>query len=445
MQTRAKDGIFKPKYLFVGLLHTESDFLLSQAMEPKSVAAALASPHWSKAMKDEFEALQRNNTWILVPSTGAEKLVDCKWVFKPKFKPDGSILKHKARLVAKGFQQTPDVDFGETFNPVVKPTSIWIVLTLVVSFSWEIRQLDVNNAFLNGVLQETVYLKQPEGCRDQQRPNHICKLVKALYGLKQAPRAWFERLRDTLISWGFYNSKSDHSLFILRTKGFVVFILIYVDDILITGNNSIFFKTFVQRLNQLFSLIDLGPAFYFLGVEICKNSKGLFLSQSKYTLDLLKRFGMMDCAPVSTPMVTGKQYSKQDGIPMTGPYLYRQAIGSLQYLTTTRPDIAYSVNKLSQFLSSPTDVHFQGVKRIFRYLKGTHHLALHIKPCKSLSLTAFTDADWATDVDDRRSTAGICVFLGDTLISWASRKQKVVSRSSTESEYRALADGAAEL
>lgn len=181
------------------------------------------------------------------------------------------ILKHKARLVAKGFQQTLGVDFGETFSLVVKLTTIQIVLTLVVSSNWEIRQLNVNNVFLNGVHQETAYMKQLKGFIDQQHPYHVCKLVKRLHGLKQAPRACFERLRDTLISWGFYNSKSDHSLFILCTQGLSVFILIYVDDISITGNDSTFLKNFVQKLNQLFSLKDLGPTYYFLGVKICQN------------------------------------------------------------------------------------------------------------------------------------------------------------------------------
>ncbi|XP_028772189.1 uncharacterized protein LOC114729360 [Neltuma alba] len=225
----------------------------------------------------------------------------------------------------------------------------------------------------------------------------------------------------------------------------MVFILIYVDDILITGNNPVYLKQFVVRLNSLFSLKDLGPLYFFLGIEIFRDSSGLYLNQGKYTLDILKKLNMLDCAPVPTPMVTGRIFSKTDGDLMKDPSLYRRAIGSLQYLTTTRPDIAYSVNKLSQFLSNPTDIHFQGVKRILRYLKGTYHYGLHIKPFSSLQLTAFTDADWATDVDDRKSMAGLCVYLGDTLISWASRKQRVVSRSSTESEYRALADGAVEL
>lgn len=192
MTTRSKAGVFKPKYPFIGLLHTETPSQQMLAAEPVSVSQALSSPQWYKAMKDEFDALQRNCTWKLVPYTGHEKLVDCRWVFKTKFKPDGTILKHKARLVAKGFQQEAGIDYSETFSPVVKPTTIRIVLTIAATKNWEVRQLDVNNAFLNGILHEQVFMRQPEGFADPTTPNHICKLTKALYGLKQAPRAWFD-------------------------------------------------------------------------------------------------------------------------------------------------------------------------------------------------------------------------------------------------------------
>ncbi|KAK4269211.1 hypothetical protein QN277_022399 [Acacia crassicarpa] len=444
MITRAKSGISKPKYPFVGLLTTETPHHISLAAEPRSIPEALASPHWVNAMRHELQALSHNKTWVLVPYRG-QKLVDCRWVFKTKFKPDGSILKHKARLVAKGFQQSAGVDYGETFSPVVKPTTIRLILSLAVTFRWEIRQLDVNNAFLNGYLKEEVFMSQPPGFQDPRHPNAVCRLNKAIYGLKQAPRAWFERLRNTLVSWGFQNACSDISLFFLRTKNNLVFILIYVDDILVTGNNYSFVRKFIARLNSVFSLKDLGPLYYFLGLEIYRDNHGLYINQTKYILDLLKKFNMSDSAPVPTPMVTGRHFSATEGKLMSDPSLYRRAIGSLQYLTTSRPDIAYSVNKLSQFLAKPTEVHFQGVKRILRYLKGTYLYGLHVKPIKTFQLMGFTDADWATDIDDRKSMGGYCVYLGGTLVSWCSKKQKVVSRSSSESEYRSLSDGAAEI
>ncbi|KAK4268343.1 hypothetical protein QN277_025013 [Acacia crassicarpa] len=395
-------------------------------------------------MKTELHALSRNKTWLLVPYRG-QKLVDCRWVFKTKFKPDSSVLKHKACLVAKGFQQSAGIDYGETFSPVVKPTTIRLILTLAVTFNWEVRQLDVNNAFLNGYLKEEVFMTQPPGFHDARQPDAVCRLTKAIYGLKQAPRAWFERLRNTLVNWGFQNACNDISLLFFRTKNILVFILIYVDDILVTGNNSSFVQKFIVQLNNVFSLKDLGPLYYFLGLEIYRDSLGMCINQTKYILDLLKRFNMYDSAPVPTLMVTGRQFHANEGKFMTDPSLYRRAIGSLQYLTTSWPDIAYSVNKLSQFLSKPTEVHFQGFKRILRYLKGTHLYGLHIKPVKTLCLIGFTDADWAIDIDDRKSMGGYCVYLGGTLVSWCSKKQKVVSQSSSESEYRSLSDGASEI
>jgi histone deacetylase 1/2 len=373
-----------------------------------------------------------------------ENIVDSNWVFKTKYKPDGSIERRKARLVAKGFQQTAGIDYEETFSPVIKASTVRIILSIAVHLNWEVRQLDINNAFLNGHLRETVFMHQPEGFVDPTKPNHICKLSKAIYGLKQVPRAWFDSLKNALLNWGFQNTKSDPSLFFLKGKDHITFLLIYVDDIIVTGSNNKFLQAFVKQLNDVFSLKDLGHLHYFLGIEVQRDASGMYLKQSKYIGDLLKKFNMDNASPCPTPMITGRQFTVE-GEKLKDPTVFRQAIGGLQYLTHTRPDIAFSVNKLSQYMSSPTIDHWQGIKRILRYLQGTINYCLHIKPSTDLDITGFSDADWATSVDDRKSVAGQCVFLGETLISWSSRKQKVVSRSSTESEYRALADLAAEI
>lgn len=228
-------------------------------------------------------------------------------------------------------------------------------------------------------------MRQPEGFQDPRYPNHVCKLVKALYGLKKAPRTWFDRLRFTLLQWGFKNAKSDVSLFYLHNSKLTIYILIYVDDILVTGNDPNYLSDFIQRLNSVFALKAL---YYFLGIEVYRDSSGMYLNQAKYAQDVLKRFKMSGCASTPTPMVTGRKFSKLDGKFMTNPSLYRSAIGSLHYLTTTGLDISFSVNKLSQFLEQPTETHFQGAKRIMRYLKGTLNLSLHIQPAKALHVVA---------------------------------------------------------
>ncbi|KAJ0531909.1 putative RNA-directed DNA polymerase [Helianthus annuus] len=351
---------------------------------------------WWDAMRVEMDALYANQTWSLVPAPTGANIVGCKWVYRIKRNPDGSVSRYKARLVAKGFHQTEGIDYTETFSPVVKPTTIRIVLSIAFSRGWSIRQVDVNNAFLHGDLSETVYMSQPQGFVDASRPHHVCLLQKALYGLKQAPRA----CRDSVMCY----------------------VLVYVDDIIITGSSSDFVTHLIERLHSRFALKDLGKLSYFLGVQATFSDDVLHLSQQRYLLDLLQRTGLAQCRPLSTPVASGRQLSRHTGISLPDATMYRSTVGALQYLVLTRPEIAYAVSKVSQFLQTPTDRHWEAVKRILRYLK-----------------------DWAGCPDDRRSTTGYCVFLGSNLISWSSKKQHVVARSSTEAEYRALAHTAAEL
>lgn len=269
---------------------------------------------------------------------------------------------YKARLVAKVFTQMFGVDFTETFSPVVKPATIQIVLCLAISRQWPIRQLDVSNAFLNGVLSETVYMSQPPGFIDPQHPNHVCKLQKALYGLKQAPHAWYNRLRDVLLQWGFTNSCTDSSMFLFDRHGVFLILLVYVYDILLTGSCVTTMNSLIHYLHTVFALKDLGPLSYFLGIEACRDGSSLHLSQSKYIADLLARTNMKDANPISSPIIAGKQLSLHDGDPMPDVTLYRSTVGALQYLTLTRPDIQFAVNKACQFMHSPTTLHWQAVK-----------------------------------------------------------------------------------
>ncbi|KAH9764049.1 retrovirus-related pol polyprotein from transposon RE1 [Citrus sinensis] len=429
MVTRAKTGIFKPKTYLTA----------RQDVEPASVKVALADQKWYMAMTDELHALRNNETWTLVPAELATKIVGNKWVFRVKYNPDGSVSKYKARLVAKGFHQTYGVDFFETFSLVVKPCTIRIILSLAVMNHWTIRQLDANNAFLNDVLTEEVFMHQPEGFIDSQHPTYVCKLNKALYGLKQAPRAWYDRLRGSLLQWGFQTSRSDTSLFLKHTGSDILVILIYVDDILVTGSSCAQIEKITALLGFEFALKDLGDFNYFLGLEVTPSSAGLHLSQTKYVGDILKNAHMLDSKGCNTPMSVADKLYKDKGKLFENPSLYRSVIGSLQYVTLTRPDIAFTVNKLSQFLAAPTVLYWQACKRVLRYLQCTATYGIQFYNSKSFSLTAFSDADWGSDPDDRRSVGGYCIFLGSNLVSWSSKKQNVVSRSSAESEYRALA------
>uniref|UniRef100_A0A2N9F5Y1 CCHC-type domain-containing protein n=1 Tax=Fagus sylvatica TaxID=28930 RepID=A0A2N9F5Y1_FAGSY len=439
MTTRSMNNIYKPKKSFV-----VTKYPLPPSLEPTSVTEALTDSRWRDAMSSELTALMRHNTWQLVPPPADCNIVGCKWVFRIKRHADGSIDRFKARLVAKGFNQRPGLDYKETFSPVVKPVTIRTVLTLAVMYGWSLRQLDVNNAFLHGHLTEKVYMKQPPGFTSPEHPNHICCLTKAIYGLKQAPRAWFSALKQALLEFGFINAKSDSSLFVFHDGSILAYCLVYVDDLILTGNNSTFVTSIIDQLGQKFSLKDLGPLHFFLGVEVIPTKEGLFLTQHKYIRDMLSKTSMDGAKDVTTPLSTSVSLKLADGSSSVDSTEYRRVIGALQYLSLTRPDISFAVNKLSQFMHSPTQTHWTATKRLLRYLKNTIFHGINIRKTSSPALTCFSDADWAGSLDDRKSTSAYLIFLGHTPISWSSKKQRAIARSSTEAEYRALATAAAE-
>ncbi|KAM1225391.1 hypothetical protein ACFX2G_045116 [Malus domestica] len=442
MQTRSKSGIVKKKALLTTF--DESPPVDLSLVEPATYKSALKVPVWFNAMTEELDALYKQGTWSLVPLPPQKNLVGCKWVFKVKKHSDGSIARHKARLVAKGFSQEPGLDYGETFSPVVKPTIVRLVLALAAQFDWPLRQLDVKNVFLHGVLQEEVYMAQPPRFVDATHPEFVCKLHKSLYGLKQAPRAWNERFTAFLPFLGFQHTYSDSSLFVKHAGESVVILLLYVDDIIITGSSSAAITQVIHSLKTEFDIKDLGTLHFFLGIQITRHTNGLFLSHTKYIRDLLHKTEMIGSKSCDTPCLPYNRLLKDDGQPYNNPTMYKSIVGALQYLTFTRPDIAFSVHQVCQFMQAPMNSHFTAVKRILRYLKGTMHLGLTYSK-GDLNLKSFSDADWAGDPNDRRSTTGLVVFLGTNPISWSSKKQQTVSRSSTEAEYRALSSTAAEL
>jgi len=396
-------------------------------------------------MTEEMEALYQNKTWDLVPRIDHMNVIGCKWVFKTKLTSDGNLERLKARLVAKGFHQEEGIDFTETFSPVIKHATIRIVLSIAKMRQWPIHQLDVKNAFLHGTLNETVYMEQPPGFQDSQKPYHVCSLKKSLYGLRQAPRAWFDKFSDFLLEYGFFCSSTDPSLFIYHQQQHTILLLLYVDDIVLTGSSSQMLSTLIQSLSLKFHMKDLGPLHYFLGIEVKQNSDHLFLCQTKYASDLLTRAYMSESKPIATPLSLKQVIMQQDSVALTNPTEYRSLVGALQYLTLTRPDIAYATNLLCQKLQTPTVADLARLKRVLRYIKGTINLGLFIHSQSSLHLYGFSDADWAGCTETRRSTTGFCTYIGSNLISWGAKKQSTVSRSSTEAEYRALASTSAEL
>ncbi len=257
-------------------------------------------------------------------------------------------------------------------------------------------------------------------------------------------QAWFERFTGQLLQFGFIASTADSSLFIYRSKTTIAYLLLYVDDIVLTSNTPTFLDTLIHHLSSIFELKDFRPLHYFFSIQVTRDSKGLHLFQTKYATALLHKHNMTTTKPISTPCTPNTRLSLHDGEKLHDPHAYRSLVRAFHYLTFTRPDLSFAVHQVCQYMASPTSVHLTAAKRILRYLKGTLHLGLSFRP-GPLTLSAFTDADWAGDPDDRRSTSGLLVYLGPNPITWSAKKQLTVSRSSTESEYRALALASAEV
>jgi hypothetical protein len=282
-------------------------------------------------MNSEFDTLLKNNTWHLVPASETHNIVGCKWVFRIKRKADGSIDRYKARLVAKGFHQQARIGYEETFSPVIKPIAVRLVLSIAISSGWSIRQIDIQNAFLHGVLTEKVYISQAPSYSHPQYSNHVCHLQKALYGLKQAPQAWFSRLSNKLLDFGFLASKSDTSLFIYKSTALTMFVLIYADNIIITSSDSTVTNNLLLWMKSNFGVKDLGDLNFFLGIEVSSIPDGIFLSQKRYMLDILKRTKMVDAKPICTPMATSVTLSAFDGDVFNDPTLFRSTIDALPF------------------------------------------------------------------------------------------------------------------
>ncbi|GJY18651.1 retrovirus-related pol polyprotein from transposon TNT 1-94 [Tanacetum coccineum] len=378
------------------------------SVEPKMYKDALTQSCWIEAIEEELHEFERLEVWELVHRPDKVMVITLKWIYKVKLEELGGILKNKARLVARGYRQEEGIDFEESFAPVARLEAVRIFFAFAAHMNMIVYQMDVKTSFLNGILREEVYVSQPNSFVDPDNPNHVYRLKKALYGLKQAPRAWYDLLSSFLLSQGFSKGTVDPTLFISR-KG---------KDILLMSM--------------------MGKISFFLGLQISQSPRGIFLNQSKYALESLKKYGMESCDPVDTPMVEKSKLDEDTQGKAVDPTHYRGMVGTLMYLTSSRPDLVYAVCMCARYQARPTEKHLHVVKRIFRYLRGTVNQGLWYSKDSAIALTAFTDADHVGCQDTRRSTSGSMQLLGDRLVSWSSKRQKSAAISSTKAKYIAL-------
>lgn len=395
--------------------------------DPEKFEDAIQHDKWRKAMEAEIKSIEDNNTWELVSPPDNTKVIGVKWVFKTKLNERGEVDKFKARLVAKGFHQTHGIDFHEVFAPVARWDTIRLILGLAAQRGWSVYQLDVKSAFLHGELKEDVYVEQPKGFESQVDSGKVYKLKKALYGLRQAPRAWYSRIESYFVKEGFQKCYCEHTLFVKTEGGNSLIISLYVDDLIYTSNSESMLETFKRSMQEEFSMTDLGKMKYFLGVEVIQDEVGIFISQRKYALDTLKKYGMEDCNSVKNPMVPGNKLTKMGAGGAVDPTEYKQLVGSLRYLTATRPDLIYSVNVVSRYMENPRGEHMMAVKRILRYVQGTTDYGIQYLRGGEERLVGYVDSDYAGDEDDRKSTSGYTFMFGGGAVSWSSKKQPIVT------------------
>lgn len=416
-------------------------------VEPETVAAAMNGPDaekWISAMDEEMSSHSQNDTWSLTKLPKGRTAITAKWVFKTKSDDNGNIVRYKARLVARGCSQKPGIDYLETFSPVVRYNSIRFLIALAVQNGLKIHQMDAITAFLQGDLNEEIFMRQPEHYDDGT--GRVCRLNRSIYGLKQAGRQWNLKLDDALQKFGLKKSKLDPCIYF--SGDLSVLIAIYVDDFLLFFKNMEKLEETKQYLCRTFKMKDLGAVSNCIGMRIKQFNDSIEIDQAVYVEQILNRFGMADCKPVKTPSEVGVKLSIQTITPsdsLVGKVPYQEAVGSLLYLTqSTRPDIAFAVNNVSRFNQDHGHAQWTAVKRIFRYLRGTTNAKL----CYTKSddgVMAYTDADWASEIDGRRSCSGYVVKFSNASICWSSKRQPIVALSSTEAEYIALSSATCEL
>lgn len=389
-------------------------------------------------MKEELNSIEENNTWILCDLPHGRKAIGSKWVFKNKLNENGNVERRKARLVAQGFSQKFGVDYDEVFAPVARNTTLRLLLSVAGTRNYTVNHYDIKTAFLNGKLEEEIYMKQPPGF---QNGGKVYRLKKSLYGLKQAARVWNNTLHEALTEQGCKQNEIDKCLYVRKQQGKVCYLLVHVDDLLVATNDKNYKDDLMKTIGKKFEMKNLGGVKHYLGIDVEKIDGKFYISQPGYIDKILEESGLKEAKISKFPVDTG--YYKQEGSYLSSNEEYRKLIGMLLYLTTnTRPDIAASVCILSKKVEKPRDNDLNEVRRIIRYLKGTRNLKLQLNNEESdgSNIFAYSDANWAEDKHDRKSNSGYYCSVNGGAISWSCRKQDVVSLSSTEAEYVALTE-----
>jgi len=420
--------------------------------DPKNHIEALSSPDankWDAAMKAELTALKTKAVFTLVPPPDRPKtVIGSKWVLTRKRDAEGNVTRYKARLVAQGFSQRSGDDYSETFSPVTHITTIRLFFALAALNKWVVHSIDVKTAYLNGPIQEELYMRQPPGFEDSDKPHYVWRLQKALYGLKQAGRAWNEELDRILLTFGLSRCTQDTCLYFTHIEGNLIVVIVYVDDLLFGSSSENAIQKLKSKIASTWDIVDNGLVTSFLGMKITQlpDHSGYRLSQPAVITNLLEQYNLVSCRPANTPMDPSSWATlAASSSEFHDPEAYRSLIGSLMWLTNcTRPDLAFTVGFLARFMQNPTSDHWQAALQVVRYLAGTKQLGLVYSSSGNGALIGFTDSDWASDKLTRRSTTGYVFLLAGAAISWKSKLQKTVACSSMEAEYMALFFGVSE-
>jgi hypothetical protein len=414
--------------------------------DPSTYSEAMASrdaAFWREAVNDEMDSILSNNTWVLVDLPPGSNTIGCKWVFRRKYRTDGTIQTFKARLVAKGFRQREGIDYFDTYAPIARITSIRVLIALASIYKLVVHQMDVKTAFLNRDLDEEVYMDQPEGFVLPRSEKKVCKLVKSLYGLKQTPKQWHEKFDTVILANGFKHNGTDKCVYYKFTSEYGVIVCLYVDDMLIFGTNMLGVCETKKYLASVFKMKDLNEADTILGIKVKRHSEGYVFCQNHYIEKVLLKYKHLNVKEVNTPFDSNYKLVENTGRAIA-QLEFASAIGSMMYaMHCTKPDIAFAVNRLSRYTSNPSAEHWKAIVKVLGYLKKTKDLGLYYSGYPAV-LEGYSNANWVTSVGDNKSTSSWIFTLGGGAISLVSKKQSCISHSTMESEFIALASAGKE-